>query len=63
LTAIQTQIELIKQETSQIDQLVLQQPLLAREKAQTSLIALQNLKKENNQPSSAKLIDAAIAQL
>lgn len=60
---IKEKIITINQETQNIDQLVLQQPLTAREKSQKSLQALESLKKEKNNQESLKLIEAEIKRV
>ncbi len=60
---IQNQIIAINSEIENIDQLVLKQPLTAREKAQKSLQALEALKKEKNNRDSLQLIDQEIQKL
>lgn len=60
---IEAKIIFINQDTQNIDQLVLQQPLTAREKAQKSLQAVEALKKEKNNKDSLKLIDTEINRL
>lgn len=62
-TSIETKITEIKNDTSNINQLILEQPLLARETAQKSLASLETLKKEKNNKDSLKLIDAEIDKL
>ena len=60
---IQEKIMIINQDTQNIDQLVLQQPLTARENAQKSLQAMEALKKEKNNKESLKLIETEINKL
>lgn len=60
---IKEKIATINQETQNIDQLVLQQPLTAREKSQKSLQALESLKKEKNNQESLKIIEAEIERV
>lgn len=60
---IQEKIVIINKDTQNIDQLVLQQPLTAREKAQKSLQAMETLKKEKNNRESLKLIETEINKL
>lgn len=60
---IETKILAINQNTQNIDQLVLQQPLTAREKAQKSLQSVEALKSEKNNKDSLKLIEAEINRL
>jgi len=60
---IQEKIVIINKDTQNIDQLVLQQPLTAREKAQKSLQAMEALKKEKNNRESLKLIETEINKL
>lgn len=60
---IQEKIMIINQDTQNVDQLVLQQPLTAREKAQKSLQAMEALKKEKNNRESLKLIETEIDKL
>jgi len=60
---IQNKISTIDADIKNIDQLVLQQPLIAREKAQKSLQAVEALKKEKNNRESLKLIDEQIQKL
>ncbi len=54
---IQTKITAINSDIQNIDQLVSQQPLAAREKAQNSLQAIEALKTEKNNRSSLQLIE------
>lgn len=63
ISNIKEKIIAINQETQNIDQLVLQQPLSAREKSQKSLEALENLKKEKNNPESLKIIETEIKRV
>jgi len=60
---IQEKIVIINQDIQNIDQLVLQQPLTAREKAQKSLQVMEALKKEKNNRESLKLIETEINKL
>lgn len=60
---IEKQVEEINKNTSNINQLILEQPLLARESAQESLALLENLKKEKNNKNSLKLIEDEINKL
>lgn len=60
---IQNKISTIDADIKNIDQLVLQQPLIAREKAQKSLQVVEALKKEKNNRESLKLIDEQIQKL
>jgi hypothetical protein len=60
---IEKQVTEINKNTSNINQLVLEQPLLARESAQKSLTLLENLKKEKNNKNSLKLIEDEINKL
>lgn len=63
ISDIKEKIVAINQETQNIDQLVLQQPLSAREKSQKSLQALEDLKKEKNNQESLKIIEAEIKRV
>jgi len=60
---IQAQITTITADIKNIDQLVLEQPLTAREKAQQSLQAVEALRKEKNNRDSLLLIDKEIQKL
>lgn len=60
---IAQQITEIGQSTNNIEQLLLEQPISARENAQKSLQAVENLKQEKNNKDSLKLIDAEINRL
>lgn len=60
---IEEKILLINREIQDIDQLVLQQPLTAREKAQNSLRAVEALKTEKNNKDSLQLIENEIKRL
>lgn len=60
---INQKITTITKDVQNIDQLVAQQPLLARENVQKSLNELEALKKEKNNKSSLKLIEAEIEKL
>lgn len=60
---IEKQVAEINKNTNNINQLVLEQPLLARESAQKSLTLLENLKKEKNNKNSLKLIEDEISKL
>lgn len=63
ITNINSKIANITENISNINQLVLEQPLLARESAQKSLNELDVLKKEKNNSDSLKLIEAQITKL
>lgn len=63
VTDIQNKISAINLDTANLNQLVLEQPLSAREKAQKSLQAIEALKKEKNNRDSLQLIDEEIQKL
>jgi len=63
VTNIEKQITEISRNTNDIEQLLLEQPISARENAQKSLQAVENLKQEKNNKDSLKLIDAEIERL
>ncbi len=60
---ITSKIEQIKQNNNNIEQLMLSQPLQAREITQQKLVLLEALKQEKNNSQSLKLIDLEIDQV
>lgn len=60
---IEAKITEIKNNTNNINQLIMEQPLLARETAQKNLTSLETLKNEKNNKDSLKLINIEIDKL